>query len=90
MLIARFSMLECGKNFKGTKSTTCGKCNEYDDEKHRINYCCNFRTINQFDHNTKVNFDLVYSDDIETLKEILPKISEVWNVRNANGSMNVD
>lgn len=49
-----------------------------------------FRMINHFDHNTKVNFDLVYSDDGDTLRVVLPKISEVWNVRNANGSMNVD
>ena len=82
ILIARFGMLECGKNYKGTKSITCGKCNEYDDEIHRINYCYNFRWINYFDHDTKVNF---YSDDIDTLRTVLPTISEVWNVRNANG-----
>ena len=90
ILIACFGILECGKNFKGTKSTTCRKCNEYDDEKHRINYCSRFQMINNFNHDSKVNYDLVYSDDIEILRELLPKISKVWNTRNANGSMNID
>ena len=90
ILIARFGMLECGKNYKGTKSAYCDKCNEYDDEKHRINYCSRFQMINNFNHDSKVNYDLVYSDDIEILRELLPKISKVWNTRNANGSMNID
>ena len=46
--------------------------------------------INNFDNDTKVDYDLVFSNDIETLQGILPSISKVWNVRNANGSMNSD
>ena len=35
LLIARFGMLECGKNFKGSVKEMCPKCNEYDDEYHQ-------------------------------------------------------
>ena len=90
ILTARHGMLECGKNYKGSKSTICRDCNEYDDEGHRLNYCRNFRVMNNFDNDTKVDYDLIFSDDMETLREIIHSISKVWNTRNANGSMNSD
>ena len=34
LLIARFGMLECGKNFKGTMRETCDVCKVNDDENH--------------------------------------------------------
>ena len=83
-------MLDCGKNFRGTRNVNCEECDAYDDEKHRINYCRKFRTFDNYESDTKVDFDLIYSDDIETLRVIIPKISEVWNTRNANGTMNID
>ena len=90
IMLGRYSMLECGKNFKGSRSVNCGDCDLYDDEKHRINDCIKFRTVNNFDSDTKVDFNLIFSRDIVTLREIIPKIAEVWNIRNANGTMNVE
>ena len=83
-------MLECGKNFQGTRSNFWEECNEIDDEKHRINFCPKFQSLNNYEQADKVNFDLVFSNNIETLRTILPKIAEIWNTYNANGTMNVE
>ena len=80
-------MLECGKNFNGTNSINCNICDTFDDEKHRMNFCSKFRTTNNYDSDTKFDFDLVFSVDIDTLRQIVPKISQIWNTRNANGTM---
>ena len=37
VIIARFGMLECGKNYKGTLPLTCTICNSINDEEHRLN-----------------------------------------------------
>ena len=37
LVIARFGMLECGHNFKGTLKETCDQCHCLDDETHRLN-----------------------------------------------------
>ena len=34
ILISRFAMLECGKNFKGTMGEICKDCHVLDDESH--------------------------------------------------------
>ena len=65
-------------------------CNAFNDEKHRLNYCSKFRTTNNYDNDTKSDFDLVFSDKIETLRLIIPRISRVWNTRNANGTMIIE
>ena len=56
IITARFSMLECGKNFKGTQSETCNVCNVKDDEDHRLNHCTKYRNINLCDDTEKVDF----------------------------------
>ena len=89
IMISRYRMLECGSNFKGTISEICKKCGVLDDETHRLNYCEIHRTINYYEKDVKVDFNEIYSTDIQTLRELLPKIERVWNTRNAYGSMNV-
>ena len=90
ILLSRFGMLDCGKNFKGTRIINCEECGVYDDEKHRVNYCSKFRSLNNYDSETKVDFGLIYSNDVDILRKIMPKISEVWNIQNANGTMNIE
>ena len=87
ILLGRFGMLECGTNFKGSNNTICDFCDVYDNEKHRLNYCRKFRTTNYCESDTKIDFDLVFSTDIDTLRKIIPQISQVWNTRNAYGTM---
>ena len=90
ILLGRFRMLECGNNFKGSFSTTCSECNITDDEKHRMNFCIKFRTTNNYDSENKKDFDDIYFENIDILRQIIPRISKIWNVRNANGTMTTD
>ena len=88
IIIARYGMLECGRNYKGTMNETCNVCKVYDDENHRMNFCTKFKDVNLCESDSKADFDMIYANDINTLDEIIPIIEKVWNVKNANGSMN--
>ena len=87
IIIARYGMLECGKNFKGTAQTICEMCNVLDDESHRLNNCIKWKERNLFDSDEKVNFNDVYSNDIRIVRNIIPLIQSLWNVKNAHGTM---
>ena len=88
ILIARFGMLECGTNFKGTLRVKCSICDVTDDEDHRLNHCTKYASLNSCNRDTKINFQKVFTSDTDELKEIVRDISQVWNVQNSNGSMN--
>ena len=88
LMIARFGMLECGKNFKGSMRETCSKCDVIDDENHRLNHCTIYRNVNLFDTQQKIDFFDVHSTDVNTVKTAIKHIENVWNVTNAHGSMN--
>ena len=87
VIIARYKMLDCGVNFKNSKSVICPTCKKTDDEDHRLNYCRRYRETNYCDYEEKVTFDDVYSTDINVLKKIIEKIEKVWNTRNAHGTI---
>ena len=87
LLIARFGMLECGKNFKGTMSLDCKTCKKIDDENHRLNHCKKIREINLYDSAHKVDFQDVYSNNLTTIKTIISHIDRLWNTRNSHGTM---
>lgn len=42
IIISRYGMLECGKNFKGTKNLECNESSAVDDESHRLNSCIKY------------------------------------------------
>ena len=86
LVLARFRMLECGKNFRGMSPEICTNCNKTDNEHHRLNLCSRFRHTNLCDSNEKVAFADVLSDDAEKVKNILKVIMKVWNIR--HGGMN--
>ena len=87
IIMARYGMLQCGKNFKGTDEVKCKTCDVIDDENHRLNYCTQWKDTNLLNSDITIDFQNVYSNDIETLRVILPYIQKVWNVKNANGTM---
>ena len=88
IMIARYRMLECGQNLKGSMQEICNTCGEIDNENHRLNHCKNFEDINFYHDIDKVDFESINSDDIKVLRDIIPKIERVWNTRNAHGTMN--
>ena len=91
LITARFSMLECGKNFKGTMQEVCSQCNKIDDEEHRLNYCSRFNNYNFYYDNLdkKIEFKTIFSSDVSVLRIIIDRIGKVWNVKTGHGTMNV-
>ena len=87
ILIARFGMLQCGINFKGTEKPQCERCQVNDDENHRLNFCPRWGNLNLCNMSEKVTFDLIYSNEVATLRNVVGKIEKVWNTKNAHGTM---
>ena len=87
LMMARFGMLECGQNYKGSASETCSTCHEKDSENHRLNYCQKYQSINNYDSEKKFCFDQVYSSDPSEFRQAIEAISKVWNTKSAHGTM---
>ena len=84
-IIARYGMLECGTNFKGTHSTTCTNCGTTDNEHHRINECPKWKNLNA--DNEMIDFNLIYSNSIDSIRHVISKIMNIWNTKCAHGTM---
>ena len=89
IIMARYGLLECGKNFKGTHPEICDQCACLDDEDHRINYCIKWRSLNMYDSLDKIMYDDVYSDDVSRINKVTYCIEKVWNTNTAQGTMNI-
>ena len=87
ILIARYGMLECGPNFEGTHNPICQTCDVLDDESHRLNYCPKWNDPDDIETRDLIDFDAIYSSDIETIRPIIREINRLWNTKCANGSM---
>ena len=66
----------------------CNLCNVIDDENHRLNNCPIYKSVNYFDTQCKVDFNEVFSTNINVLRPLVKQIGKVWNVKNAHGTMN--
>ena len=87
LIIARFGMLECGRNYKGSMNETCTTCNLLDDENHRLNFCIKYREHNFHDSVEKEDFKQIFSEDIHVLRNAIHRIEKVWNIKTAHGTM---
>ena len=87
LIIARFGMLECGANFKGTMNHKCVTCDVIDNEEHRLNHCLNLGDTNFCNESHKYPFETVYSNDTNAIRTILKNIDKIWNVSMGHGSM---
>ena len=90
IILARYGLLECGKNYKGTMKETCDSCNCIDDEDHRLNYCIKWRNLNLYESSEKIDFKLLYSNSLVDIRHVISKIDKVWNTHTANGTMHTD
>lgn len=81
-------MLECGKNFKGTMKPVCDTCEVVDNEYHRLNDCPKWSSTNLYNETEKIDFNMVYSSEVETIRSIITNVKHVWNTKCANGTMN--
>ena len=66
----------------------CENCNVLDDEDHRLNDCKKYSNTNFSETDEKVDFGMIYSSNLDEIRMIIQKISQVWNTKNAHGSMN--
>ena len=89
IIMARYGLLECGKNFKGTLREICDTCCCIDDEKHRLNLCVRWKDVNLFDSATKLNYDLIYSNVIVDIRTVMTQINKIWDTRNTCGTMQI-
>ena len=87
IMLAKYGLLECGKNFKGTLNIDCNICNCLDDENHRINSCIKWKDVNLFNSDVKVDFSHVYSNTIEQIRTVTSVVDKIWNTHNACGTM---
>ena len=71
LLISRFGMLQCGKNFKGNMKPICDLCNCVDDEEHRLNVCPRYSHINYCNDENRIPFDTIFSDDPDSIESIM-------------------
>ena len=57
IILARYGMLECGTNFKGTIPENCRLCSVRDDENHRLNECKRWQERNRSLNPVKCDFN---------------------------------
>ena len=88
LIIARYKMLECGRNYKGTVKEECSTCRVIDDEDHILNHCSKYEKLRE--PGAYVNFDDVHSDQIEKIRNVITPIEMVWNTTNAHGTLRRD
>ena len=87
IMLARYGLLQCGRNYQGTSEKQCNLCSTVDDENHRLNFCPKWQSSNLFNAIEKVDFTDVYSDDLCTIRNAIMHIEKTWNTHDSNGSM---
>ena len=81
VIMGRYGMLKCRANFSSSfKDKNCPKCKSIDDVNHRMNNCILFRNINLFDSNDKVDYSLIYSDDLNDVLKVVTVILKMWDL----------
>ena len=68
----------------------CEQCNNIDDEHHRINHCPKWKENNLAEMDDKIDFNLIYANDIVVIRSIIPLIECIWNTKTAHGTMKSD
>ena len=82
-IMGRYGMLQCKNNFSfGNTDRNCGECGTLDDENHRMNNCVLYRAVNLYDSRSKLDFDMVYSNEIDSSLKIVDMILRIWDLGN--------
>ena len=87
-IMGQFGMLQCAANFSnGYGGKTCRTCGVMDDECHRINNCKEWRSINLFDDENKIDFKRIYSEVESESIVVVQKIITMWDLGNNRNCM---
>ena len=90
ILMARYGMLDCANNYHGKYGTKmCKECNVVDDENHRLNFCGKWRHVNLYGKGMMIDFETVYSEDKDVLRQVSTLLESVWNVENGKNEMHI-
>ncbi len=73
----------------GYGSKACNRCNEVDNEDHRINHCPRWEMINLLKSDQKIVFDDIYSDDTEKCLAVVKIILSMWDLENGKNEMRI-
>ena len=81
VVMGRYGMLKCRANFSSSfTDKNCPACKTVDDEQHRINYCSLYRTTNLCDSINKIDYSLIYSDDLNDVLQVVTIILKMWDL----------
>ena len=88
VLMGRYGMLKCRANFSSSYTNkNCPECNVIDDEGHRINYCSVFRSTNLYDSTEKIDYDKLFSNDLNEVLTVVTIILKLWDLGYEKNSM---
>ena len=88
ILMARYGMLDCAANYHGRYRTKlCEECGVTDNEDHRINSCRKWENVNLYGTEYNINFDIVFSNNIDELRQMSGCLNCIWNLENGRNEM---
>ena len=58
-----------------------------DNEEHRLNECERYIDLNFSASSDRIPFDTIFRTDMESLRKIIHRIDQTWNVRSGHGAM---
>ena len=81
LIMGRYGMLDCRANFSmGYGGKLCVECNTDDNEAHRINECVKYRAVNRYDSTGKIDFENIYSDELNDVMIVVDSILAIWDL----------
>ena len=88
LIMGRYGMLKCKSNFScGNGRKLCDVCGSIDDEDHRINYCVVYQSINRCNSESKIDFNCIYSDDLNESLKVVKIVLGLWDLGNGRNEM---
>ena len=88
MIMGRYGMLKCKANFSGGNGQKlCNVCKETDNENHRINHCILFKSTNYYESETKIDYNMIYSDNLEEALKVTDAILRLWDLGSGRNEM---
>ena len=88
LIMGRYGMLKCKANFSGGNGQKlCSVCEEIDNESHRINHCEVYKSTNLYESETKIDFSMIYSDNMNEALKITDAILKLWDLGSGRNEM---
>ena len=87
-IMGKYGMLDCGANYAmryGGKD--CKRCGTLDDENHRMKHCILYRNINLYDTDENGDFEGIFSNDVQKIRQIIQRILSMWDLGHGRNSM---